>query len=123
MSSLVDAANGNSEHFGEAAIVARLAVLIDGLALDCECRSRLDELLARFGEWEKVRARLQELSAARASRERIEAISLSLHELDELGANEPDRSVYAEMALLFDEIADMAILGARRLRQLSTSRT
>lgn len=122
MSSSTDGATSNGERFGDAAVVARLAVLIDGLALDCECRSRLDEMLTRFGEWEKVRARLQHLSAARASRERIEVVSLSLSELDELGANEPDRSVYAEMALLFDEIADLAILGARSLRQLSTLR-
>jgi hypothetical protein len=122
MSSSGGGGDGAGERFGDAAVVARLAVLIDGLALDCECRSRLDEVLIRFGRWEKVRARLQQLSAACVSRERIEAISLSLHELDELGANEPDRSVYAEMALLFDEIADIAAVGAHSLRQLSTSR-
>lgn len=120
MSSFADGTTSNGEQGGDAAVVARLAALIDGLALDCECRSRLNEVLTRFGEWERVRARLQHLSAARISRVRIEAISLSLSEIDELGANEPDRSVYSEMALLFDEIADLAALGARNLRQLST---
>lgn len=110
-------------HFGDAAAVARLTTLINRLALDCECRSRLDEALVRFGEWENMRIRRRELSVARASLERIGAIFPFLDDLNELRANELDRSVYLEMALLFDEIADLAVEGARDLRHLSAPRS
>ncbi|WP_292669647.1 hypothetical protein [Mesorhizobium sp.] len=103
------------------AIVGRLANVIKDARLDCECRSRLDETLARFAALEIRRAAREHLANARSQRERIEAILFFLQDIDEMGATERDRSVYLDVALLFDDIANTAKEGAYSMRQLSLS--
>lgn len=89
-----------SRRFAGMAVVGRLANLIKDARLDCECRSRLDETLARFTALEVRRAAREHLANARCQRERIEAILFFLQDLDEMGAAERDRSVYMDLALL-----------------------
>ncbi|MGH6760913.1 MAG: hypothetical protein ACRECW_04895 [Phyllobacterium sp.] len=104
---------------GELAMIQRIERLVDELELDCECRARLDGALNRFTELHWQRMARQHLICARQHRERIGAILSFLQELDELGAREPDRTVYVELALLFDEIAVIAQEGAASMNQLA----
>lgn len=112
---------GGAQRVADMAVVGRLANLIKDARLDCECRSRLDETLARFAALEVRRAAREHLASARSQRERIEAILFFLQDLDEMGAAERDRSVYLDVALLFDDIASTAKEGAFSMRQLSLS--
>jgi hypothetical protein len=104
---------------GEVEIVSRLAIVIGNTKLDCECRSRLDDALARFAALEQRRTARRYLFTARSQRERIEAFLGFLRELDDVETTEPDHSVYEEIALLFDDIANAAREGAYSMRQLS----
>lgn len=97
----------------------RLAAVIRDVDLDCDCRARLEEALARFAALEGLRTARAHLSDARRQRERIEAILAFLKDLDELVATEADRSVFAEIAALFDDIASAAAEGSRALRTLA----
>jgi hypothetical protein len=110
-----------TRRFADMAVVGRLANLIKDARLDCECRSKLDETLARFAALEIRRTARGHLANARSQRERIEAILFFLQDLDEMGATERDRSVYVDVALLFDDIANTAKEGAFSMRQLSLS--
>lgn len=100
-------------------MVARIRKLIDNVELDCGCRARLDEALARFGALEERRVQRQHLVRARQHRERIKAILDFLQEVDDLVAAEPDRSVYTELALLFEEVSAIASEGAAALHSLA----
>lgn len=106
----------------DAAVMRRIRTVIDSVELDCECRARLDEALARFNALEQQRAMRQHLVLARQHRERIKAILDFLHEVDDLMINEPDRSVYTELALLFEEAASIAIEGASAMHSLAALR-
>lgn len=110
-----------ARRFADMAIVGRLANVIKAAQLDCGCRARLDETLARFAALETRRAAREHLTNARSQRERIEAILFFLQDLDEMGAAERDRSVYLDVALLFDDIVNTAKEGAFSMRQLSLS--
>lgn len=103
----------------DAAVVRRIRTVIDSVELDCECRARLNEALGRFSALEEQRVMRQHLVAARQHRERIRAILDFLHEVDDLVINEPDRSVYTELALLFEEIALIATEGAGAMHSLA----
>ena len=102
-------------------VVRLLATLMKDVQLDCECRSRLDEALARFAALEERRLACQYLASARRQRERIEAVLFFLQDLDDLVATESDRSVFLDIALLFEDIATTATTGADSMRQLSIS--
>ena len=106
----------------DAALVARIRQVIDRVDLDCECRGRLDEALARFSALEHRRVLRQHLVRARQHRERIKAILDFLQEVDELLTTEPDRSVYTELALLCEEAAAIAAEGASALHGLAALR-
>lgn len=101
------------------AVMRRIRTVIDSVELDCECRARLDEALARFSTLEQQRTIRQHLVLARQHRERIKAILDFLQEVDDLMINEPDRSVYAELALLFEEVASIAAEGASAMHSLA----
>ncbi len=103
------------------AVVARLTAAIREARLDCGCKSRLDETLARFAMLERRRTARGHLLNARHHREKIEAILFFLNDLDELEPTEQDHGVYEDIALLFDDIAGIAREGACSMRQLSAS--
>lgn len=115
------ASKGSTDLHGQAdtSVVRRIKTVIAGVDLDCECRSRLDEALSRFTVLEHRRMQREHLVRARQHRERIEAIVDFLREVDELVAAEPDRSVYTELALLFEEVAAIAEEGALSMRRLA----
>lgn len=115
----VEEVGDSAGRHGEIEIFSRLAVVISNAGLDCECKSRLDDALARFSALERRRLVRRHLFNARSHRERIEASLGFLAELDDVEANEPDHSVYTEIALLFDDIADAAREGANAMRQLA----
>lgn len=106
----------------EAALVRRIRTLINDVDLDCECRSRLDEALSRFTALEDRRTVRRHLTRARQHRERIKVILDFLQEIDDLLPTEPDRSVYAELALLFEEVAAIATEGAGSMHELAMLR-
>ena len=87
--------------------------------MDCGCKPRLDETLAHFTALERQRTAHKHLLDARYCREQIETMLYFLNDLGELGPAEQDRSVYVEIALLFDDIARIAQGGASSMRQLS----
>lgn len=106
-------------HPAEASVIRRIKTLIEGIDLDCECRARLNDALARFATLEHRRMLRQHLVQARQHRERIEAILGFLQEVDDLVVTEPDRSVYKELALLFEEVAGIAKEGAAAMDRLA----
>jgi hypothetical protein len=112
----------NSTHHGSASgsldLVQRLAVALDKAHLDCGCRTQLDEALAIFEKHERLRDACVCLANARTQREKIEVALIFLNDLDDLTATEADRSVYFDLALLFDSIAEMAQEGAGSMRAL-----
>ncbi|MDK1377643.1 MULTISPECIES: hypothetical protein [unclassified Sinorhizobium] len=96
-------------------VISQIRRLIDAASLECGCRTRVDELLLRF---ESLTARQREkrmLDQARRQRRRIATIMELLHELDEIGYGDADRSVLVEARLLFEDIAEAALQGARLL--------
>lgn len=101
------------------AIVARLTAEIKEAPLDCECKPKLDETLAHFAVLERQRTVYKHFLDARNRREQIETMLYYLNDLDELGPTEQDRSVYVDIALLFDDIAKIAHEGANSMRQMS----
>lgn len=103
-------------------MVGRIRQLIGNVELDCACRARLDEALARFSALEERRMLRQQLVRARQHRERIKAILDFLQEVDHLMVNEPDGSVYGELALLFEEISVIATEGAAAMHGLEALR-
>lgn len=99
-------------------MMTRLTTVIRSAQLDCECRLKLDETLERFARLERRRATRRYLLNARERREQIEVILSFLSDLDELKPTEQDHSVYVDVALLFDHIAEVAREGADAIRQL-----
>lgn len=99
-------------------LVGRLANLLDGVDLDCSCRAKLDDALTRFADLERLRERRQLLADARQQVAHIGALLDLLKELDDLGFNEADRTVFAEVAQLFEDVAEAARRGAADARRL-----
>ncbi len=102
-------------------VMARLAAAMKNARLECGCRSQLDEALDRFAAMERRRAMRGSLSNACGQRRKIEAILFFLQDLDDLKATEQDYSVFKDIALLFDDIADSAKEGADAMRRLHSS--
>jgi len=102
-------------------VVARLTAAMKNARFDCECRSRLDEALDRFAVMERRRTMRNDLSDACSQRRKIEAILLFLQDIDDLKVTEQDYSVFKDVALLFDDIADAAKQGADAMRRLHSS--
>jgi len=102
-------------------LVSRLTTVMKKAQLDCDCRSQLDEALDRFAAMERKRMMRGHLADACKQSRKIEAILPFLRELDELTPAERDRSVYLEMALLFDDIANAAVAGAAAMRSLNSA--
>ncbi len=99
-------------------LVERMRIVIQGTNMDGHCRDMLSSAFDRFLTMEARRLSKRLLHRVRGQRERIAAIVTLLSELDQLSENESDRSVFAEMALLFDEISLTAVAGSAALREI-----
>ncbi len=100
------------------ALVGRIRSIIGSVAVDCDCRQRVNDALCRFAEMEQQRATRRHLTSSRQHRAAIAAVVDLLAELEDISWQEADRSVFAEFASLFDDIAHHASLGAESLRLL-----
>lgn len=99
-------------------LIDRLRRVLRPEDLHCTCKETLDGALERFDQLERRREARRWLAAARDDRDRIAALLRFLSELDSLTEAESDRSVFEELALLFNEIARSAEAGAAALRSL-----
>ncbi|ACI92174.1 conserved hypothetical protein [Afipia carboxidovorans OM5] len=99
-------------------LMGRLNIVLTRMDLDCNCREVLSEAMARFSSLEAQRLSRRSLLRARDHKDRIDAVLGLLSELDQLTENEKDRTVFTEMALLFDEISKSAEAGAAALRNI-----
>lgn len=99
-------------------LISRLQIVLTRADLGCDCRTLLGSALERFSELETLRLSRRSLLSARDHKDRITAILALLSDLNQLTENEKDRTVFVEMALLFDEIAQSAAAGAAALRDI-----
>jgi len=99
-------------------LIARLQIVLTRTDLDCSCREILSGALERFSDLEARRLSRRSLLCARDHKDRVAAILALLSELNQLTENETDRTVFEEMALLFDEIGHSAAVGAAALRDI-----
>jgi hypothetical protein len=104
------------EDIPSASVIRRVRTIIEGLDLDCECRSKLDGALQRFQALEDRRQVRRLILDARHQVERIAAFLDFARELDELTSEEPDHSVFEEIAVLFDGMKEAAAKGSRDMR-------
>lgn len=106
-----------SENAGQ--LTRRIRNLIGTVALDCDCRQRVNDALQRFMTQEQQRHDRQCLLDARQHRASIAALVDLLGELEDVSWQEGDRSVFAELAHIFDDIARMAALGSAAMQMIS----
>lgn len=100
-------------------VARRIRNILSGVALDCACRERIDAALDRFADIEAERVARRELVEARHQRKRIQALLRLLNEVEIVTAHEADRGVFAELALLFEDVAVSAHAGAHAMRRLA----
>jgi hypothetical protein len=101
-----------------ASLIARISNVLTEIDLSCECRSRVRDAIARFETLEDTRQAHHALAQARNHRHRIGALMALLADLEEIGWNEADSSIYLELSDLFEDIATAAREGAAATRQL-----
>jgi len=97
-------------------LVSRLRRVLSTVDLNCRCRGRLEGALDRFTALEHRRQARRELSHVREQRDQIVARLALLAEIDELTEQEPDVTVFDEIAMIFDEIATAAADSAKSIR-------
>lgn len=98
------------------AFVDRIRGIIGTVALDCDCRQRVNDALQRFIEMEQQRETRRHLLSSRQHRAAIAALLDLLAELEDISWQEADHSVFAELAHIFEDIAEHALRGAEDLR-------
>lgn len=97
-------------------LVTRFRRVVSSIDLDRDCLATLSGALSRFTALECRRQLRKSVAEAREKKDQIISRVAFLAELDELNESESDRSVFAEMALLFDEISDAAVEAAKAMR-------
>ncbi len=100
-------------------ITTRIRNVLGSVKLDCECRKRLNDALDRFLEQEWYRDDRRHLLEARQHRTAISAMLDLLGELEEISWLETDRSAFAEIAYIFDDVAHAAQAGATAMRPMA----
>ena len=100
-------------------LTRRIRNVISTVALDCDCRKRVNDALQRFAAQEKSRHDRRCLSDARLQRASIAALVELLGELEDISWQEADRSVFSELAGIFDDIARRAALGSAAMRMIT----
>jgi hypothetical protein len=76
----------------------RVRAVFSDVDLECDCRSKLDNALERFAEFEQKRHRRQLIVDARAQATRINGLLDLLRELDEIAVSETDITVFSSPA-------------------------
>lgn len=104
-------------------LIARLQIVLTRADLDCGCRALLNGALDRFFDFEARRLSRRALMRARDHKARVFAILELLSDLDQLTEVEEDRTVFPEMALLFDEIGCSAAAAAEALRDVGEAKS
>ena len=104
-------------------LTQRIRNLIGTVALDCDCRQRVNDALQRFAAQEQHRHDRQCLMDARQHRASIAALVDLLGELEDVTWQEGDRNVFAELAHIFDDIARMAAQGSAAMQMISRETT
>lgn len=102
-------------------LTQRIGVIVESVALDCDCRQRVTGALERFASQEQDRRDRRYLLEARQHRAAIAALIDLLTELDDIDWRETDRTAFGELAHIFDDIAHQAGLGAAVMREMSES--
>src|SRR5690606_13466519 len=87
--------------------------------IDCKCREKAYSVLDEFDAERQLQRRAAALADARQMRDAIVVVLALLGEVDELTIDEPDLSAFAELASLFEDVADFASSGADAMRHLS----
>lgn len=100
-------------------LTQRIRNLISTVALDCDCRQRVNDALQRFANQERSRHDRRCLLDARQQRASIAALVELLGELEDVTWQEGDRTVFAELAHIFDDIARMAALGSAAMQLIT----
>jgi hypothetical protein len=100
-------------------MVRRMQLVLTGSSMDEHCREMLCSTFDRFLALEARRLSKRLLICVRDRKARIAALLTLLSELDQLTENETDRTVFVEMALLFDEISLTATAGSAALREFN----
>ena len=108
----------NERPVATATVLGRVEAVLRTVDLDCTCRARLDDALARVATLEARRQARRDLSEARHQRDLIAGLVALLADLDEVATDEPDASVFDELAHLFEDVANAARDGAAALRGL-----
>lgn len=103
-------------------LLARLAGAMATLTLDCGCREKVVEAIGRFSDLERLRDHRRQLADARLQVTRILGLLDLLRELDDIGVNEADATVFSEIAHVFADVADAARRGAADMRRLGEER-
>lgn len=93
-------------------LLTRIRTVMGALDLDCRCRGKVDAALERFETLETRRQLRGLILDARHQAERIAALLELVGELDTITMDEPDLSVFTEIALLFEDISAAAARGA-----------
>jgi hypothetical protein len=104
-------------------LTQRIRNLIGTVALDCDCRQRVNDALQRFASQERHRQDRRCLMDARQQRASIAALVDLLGDLEEVNWQEGDRSVFGELANIFDDIARMAAQGSAAMQMISRGET
>lgn len=99
-------------------LVTRIRSLIAAAALDCDCRQKVSDALQRFVDQEQQRIDRRHLLEARQNRTAITALLELLTDLEDVSWSEGDRSVFHELAHLFEDVAEQARCGAEALRSI-----
>lgn len=96
---------------GRETVVERLRRGIAEAGLNCRCKHAANDVLDRVGAEEELIRRARGLADARKMRDAIVAVLALLGEIDELDASEQDRTVFQEIAALFQDVSDYAAHG------------
>jgi hypothetical protein len=99
--------------------VERLTRVLKQADLDCACRENLTRAIESFERFEAQRRERRSLEGAYRSRKEILGLLVFLEDFDQIMRPALDPQVCAEMAQVFDDIAEAARRGAAALRKLS----
>lgn len=100
------------------AIADRIHALIAPHGVESEALGKVDAALRELVDQEHRRMERLHLVEARQHRSAVAALVDLLLDIEEISSSETDRTVFEEMAHLFDDIAMQARLGSEALRRL-----